>query len=72
MEQNFSLIFQISFEDDSFLDLQKFCTELMSKQPEKIFKSPDFTLISEKMVISLIRNDNIQMSKVQIWEHVLK
>jgi hypothetical protein len=72
LEQNFSLIFQISFEDDSFLDLQKFCTELMSKQPEKIFKSPDFTLISEKTVISLIRNDNIQMSEVQIWEHVLK
>src|SRR6266498_5428481 len=72
MEQNFNLIYQTSFENDSFLNLQKFCTELISKEPEKIFKSPDFTSISEKSLISLIQHDNIQMSEVQIWEHVLK
>ena len=47
IEQNFNLVYQMSFENDSFLTLQKFCTELMSKEPEKIFKSPNFTLISE-------------------------
>ncbi|EXX53529.1 hypothetical protein RirG_243030 [Rhizophagus irregularis DAOM 197198w] len=72
MEQNFNLIYQISFENDySFLDLQKFCTELFSKQPGKIFNSPDFTSISEKILTSLIQND-LQISEVQIWEHVLK
>ena len=49
MEQNFNLIFQTSVENDSFLELQKFCTELMSKEPDKILKSPDFTSISEKL-----------------------
>ncbi|GBC06515.1 hypothetical protein RclHR1_00690005 [Rhizophagus clarus] len=72
MEQNFSLIYQTSFENDSFLELQKFCTELMSKEPEKIFNSPDFTSISEKSLISLARNDNLQMGDIKIWEHVLK
>jgi hypothetical protein len=72
MEQNFSLIYQTSFENDSFLDLQKFCTELIFKQPGKIFKSPDFTSISEKTLISLIQNDNLQISDVQVWEYVLK
>jgi hypothetical protein len=43
MEQNFNLIYQTSFENNSFSDLQKFCIELISKQPEKIFNSPDFT-----------------------------
>ena len=38
IEQNFNLIYQTSFENDSFLELQKFCTELMSKEPEKIFE----------------------------------
>ncbi|PKK59940.1 hypothetical protein RhiirC2_271365 [Rhizophagus irregularis] len=71
MEQNFSLIYQTSFENDSFLELQKFCTELMSKEPEKIFNSPDFTSITEKTLITLIQND-IQIDEVQIWEHVLK
>ncbi|PKC57026.1 hypothetical protein RhiirA1_541818 [Rhizophagus irregularis] len=72
LEQNFNLIYQTSFENDSFLDLQKFCTKLISKQPEKIFNSPDFTSISEKLLISLIQHDKIKMSKVQIWEHILK
>ena len=35
MEQNFNLIYQTSFENDSFLELQKYCSELMSKEPEK-------------------------------------
>jgi hypothetical protein len=72
VEQNFNLIYQTSFENDSFLDLQKFCAGLISKQPEKIFNSPDFTSISEKVLISLIGHDKIQMSEVQVWEYVLK
>jgi hypothetical protein len=72
IEQNFNLIYQTSFENDSFLDLQKFCTGLISKQPEKIFDSPDFTSISEKALISLIQHDNLQISEVQIWDYVLK
>ena len=54
IEQNFTLIYQTSFKHDSFLKLQKFCTDLISKEPEKIFNSPDFTSISEKSLISLI------------------
>ncbi|RIA82870.1 BTB/POZ protein, partial [Glomus cerebriforme] len=29
MEQNFDLIYQTSFENDSFLELQKYCTDLI-------------------------------------------
>ncbi|GBC27039.2 carbohydrate-binding module family 13 protein [Rhizophagus irregularis DAOM 181602=DAOM 197198] len=72
MEQNFNLIYQTSFENNSFLDLQKFCTELISNQPEKIFNSSDFTSIPEKALISLIQHDKVKMSEVQIWEHVLE
>ena len=35
MEENFNLIYQTSFENDSFLELQKYCTKLMSKETEK-------------------------------------
>ncbi|PKY25193.1 POZ domain-containing protein, partial [Rhizophagus irregularis] len=48
IEQNFVLMYQTSFESDSFLELQKFCTEIISKQPENFFNSLDFTSISEK------------------------
>ncbi|GET03153.1 carbohydrate-binding module family 13 protein [Rhizophagus clarus] len=72
MEQNFNLTFQTSFENASFLKLQSFCKEMMSKEPEKIFNSIDFNSISEKFLISLIQHENIQMDVIQVWEHVLK
>jgi hypothetical protein len=72
MEQNFNMIYQTSFENDSFSELQKYCIDLMSKEPIKIFNSLNFSSISEKILISIIQNDNLQMSEIQVWEHVLK
>ncbi|GES83726.1 carbohydrate-binding module family 13 protein [Rhizophagus clarus] len=72
MKQNFNLVYQTSFKNNSFLELQKFCTELISKKPEKIFDSPDFTSISEKVLITLVQHDKNQMSEAQVWEYALK
>ncbi|EXX54589.1 hypothetical protein RirG_233080 [Rhizophagus irregularis DAOM 197198w] len=72
LEQNFYLIYQTIFENDSFLELQNYCNNLMSKNPNKIFESLDFPSIPEKIFISIIQNDNLQMNVVQIWENVLK
>ncbi|GES76360.1 carbohydrate-binding module family 13 protein [Rhizophagus clarus] len=72
MEQNFNLIYQTSFGNDSLLELQKYCTDLITKEPNKIFTSINFSSIPEKLLISIIQNDNLQISEVQIWDHVLK
>ncbi|CAB4442821.1 unnamed protein product [Rhizophagus irregularis] len=72
MEQNFSLIYQTSFENNSFLELQNFCTNLITKKPNKIFRSPSFSSIPEKLLVSLIQSDNLQMSEIQVWQHILK
>ncbi|RGB24251.1 hypothetical protein C1646_507703 [Rhizophagus diaphanus] len=72
VEQNFNLIYQISFEDNSFLKLKKFCKDLISKEPKKIFNSPNFSSIPEKLLITLTQNDNLQMNEIQVWEHVIK
>ncbi|GBC02537.1 hypothetical protein RclHR1_04670015 [Rhizophagus clarus] len=72
LEQNFNLIYQISFDNDTFLKLQKYCNDLIIKVPDKIFNSPNFTSISEEIMVSIIQNENVQMSEIQIWEHVLK
>ena len=72
MKRDFNLIYKTSFENDSFLELQKFCTDLMSKEPDKIFKSLDFSTVPEKLLVSLIQNDNLRTSEIQVWEHVLK
>jgi len=72
LDENFNLIYQISFEHDSFFDLQNFCTNLMFKEPEKIFNSVNFVSIPEKSLVSLIQNDNLPISDVQVWDYVLK
>ncbi|GES92228.1 BTB/POZ protein [Rhizophagus clarus] len=71
INENFNSVYQTSFENNSFLELQKYCTDLVSEEPDKIFKSPSFSLIPENLLISLIQNDHLLMNEVQIWEHVI-
>ncbi|EXX62199.1 uncharacterized protein OCT59_029212 [Rhizophagus irregularis] len=72
MEQHFGLVYQTSFQSNSLLELQNFCTNCMAKSPQKIFESFDFTSLSEKTLISLIKRDDLQMKEIEIWEQVLK
>ncbi|GES76334.1 carbohydrate-binding module family 13 protein [Rhizophagus clarus] len=72
VEQNFNLIFQTCFENDSFLKLQKCCKDLISNEPNKIFNSSNFSSIPEKLLIILIQNDNLQMNEIQVWEYVIR
>jgi hypothetical protein len=72
LEQNFELIHRTSYQSKSLSLLQEFCTNLMVESPEKIFKSFDFTSLSEKSLISLIKKDDLQMKEIEVWEHVLK
>ncbi|EXX59130.1 hypothetical protein RirG_191670 [Rhizophagus irregularis DAOM 197198w] len=72
MEQHFELIYQTGFQSNSLLNLQNFCTNCMTKSPHKIFNSFDFTSLSEKSLISLIKKDDLQMKEIEIWDHVLR
>ncbi|GES83702.1 carbohydrate-binding module family 13 protein [Rhizophagus clarus] len=71
IEQNFDLIYQISFENNSFLELQKYCNDIISRQPSKIFNSR-LSSIPEKLLVTIIQNDKLKMNEVQVWEHVIK
>ncbi|GES83701.1 BTB/POZ protein [Rhizophagus clarus] len=70
--QNFDLIYRMSFENNSFLELQKYCNDIISKEPNKIFNSPRFSSIPEKLLITIIQNDKLKMNEIQVWEHVIK
>jgi hypothetical protein len=72
MAQNFELIHQTSFQSNSLLELQQFCTDFMAKSPEKVFKSLDFSSFPEKSLVQLIKRDDLQMKEIEVWEHVLK
>ena len=72
IEQHFEQVYRASFQSNSLLELQQFCTDCMAKSPERIFKSFDFTSLPEKSLISLIKRDDLQMKEIEVWEHVLK
>ncbi|PKK69794.1 hypothetical protein RhiirC2_850438 [Rhizophagus irregularis] len=72
MEQNFNLIYKTSFEHGPFLELQEYCNDLISKIPDKIFELLDPSSAPEKLVISLVQSNNLQMSEIQVWKNVLK
>ncbi|GES93538.1 BTB/POZ protein [Rhizophagus clarus] len=72
MEQHFEFIHRTSFQFNSLVELQQFCTDFMVKSPEKIFKSLDFTSISEKSLVQFIKRDDLQMKEIDVWEHVLR
>ncbi|EXX52110.1 uncharacterized protein OCT59_021266 [Rhizophagus irregularis] len=72
VEQHFDLIYQMSCENDSFLEIRKYCIDLISKEPNKIFNSPNFSSIQEELLIATIQNNNLRISEIQIWEHVIK
>ncbi|GBC40645.2 BTB/POZ protein [Rhizophagus irregularis DAOM 181602=DAOM 197198] len=72
IEQHFELVYRTSFLSNSLILLQQYCTNLMAKYPEKIFKSIDFTSLPEKSLVSLIKRDDLQMREIEIWEYLLK
>src|SRR3954454_5474429 len=62
MEKNFNIQ---ALKMILFWSFKKFCTDLISDEPEKFFNSLDFVSITEKSLISIIQNDNLQANEVQ-------
>jgi hypothetical protein len=56
VEQHFVLIYQMSIENDSFLELQKYCTDLISKEPNKIFNSLNYSKVLKSSLENLIKS----------------
>ncbi|GBC04178.1 hypothetical protein RclHR1_05550015 [Rhizophagus clarus] len=72
LEQHFEFTQQISSQSNNLSKLQEFCTTLVIQSPEKVLKSLNFTSLSEKSLISIIKSDDLQMEEIEVWEHVLK
>ena len=55
MEQHFEHTQRISFQHNNLLKIQQFCTDFMTKSPDKVFKSLYFTSLPEKILMQLIK-----------------
>ncbi|RIB27093.1 hypothetical protein C2G38_2138004 [Gigaspora rosea] len=68
---NVSHIYQISFQNENFKALQKFCDEIIVKHPNLVFDSDDFTTLQENALISLLKHDELQLDESVIWDKVI-
>ncbi|RIB19683.1 hypothetical protein C2G38_2141527 [Gigaspora rosea] len=68
---NFSRAYQISLLSESFEPLQQFYNDIIVKHPSIIFNSDDFTNLQESTLITLLKNDNLQMGESEIWDKVI-
>ena len=59
--QSFLIEYKANWMEQNFILVYQ-----SNDEPEKIFESADFISIPEKSLISLIQNDNLQMSEVRV------
>ncbi|RIB24387.1 hypothetical protein C2G38_2284120 [Gigaspora rosea] len=67
---HFTKIYQKSFQNNQFQNLQKWCNNFLVKYPAKIFDSEEFTSLQENALVSL--RDDLQMEELKIWNYVIK
>ncbi|RIB24381.1 hypothetical protein C2G38_2242039 [Gigaspora rosea] len=69
---HFTQIYQESFQNNQFQNLQKWCNDFLVKYPTKIFDSEEFTSLQENALVSLIKRDDLQMEELKVWNYVIK
>ncbi|RIB22192.1 hypothetical protein C2G38_2243468 [Gigaspora rosea] len=69
---NFSRVYQASFKGNNLKDLQQFCTKIIAKHPNIIFKSDEFLALPENILIFTLKLDNLQMDEGKIWDFTIK
>ncbi|RIB28425.1 hypothetical protein C2G38_1492243 [Gigaspora rosea] len=69
---HFSKVFQKSFQNIKFQELQNWCNDIIVKHPEKFFGSEDFISIQVNALISVIKRDDLQMEEIKIWKRVIE
>ncbi|KAG9288019.1 hypothetical protein G9A89_017614 [Geosiphon pyriformis] len=55
-----------------FAKLQVFCTEIAANNPAIVFDSQDFTSLSEKALVSILTQDDLNIEESEIWEKIVE
>ncbi|RHZ76977.1 hypothetical protein Glove_187g20 [Diversispora epigaea] len=69
---NFSKIHRLSIQENHFKLLKEFCNDIFAKYPNTLFESQDFITLPEKVLISILERDDLQMKESEIWDHVIR
>ncbi|RHZ60967.1 hypothetical protein Glove_350g43 [Diversispora epigaea] len=69
---NFSRIYQKSYQVKNFKIIQNFCNDIIAKHPNTIFESENFLTLPEDALISIIKQDDLQLDEGKVWEYVIQ
>ncbi|RHZ51453.1 hypothetical protein Glove_478g25 [Diversispora epigaea] len=68
----FAQIYRTSYQVKSFKIIQDFCSNIIAKNPNIIFGSENFHSLPEDALISILKQDDLQLDEGKIWEYVIE
>ncbi|RHZ82565.1 hypothetical protein Glove_109g38 [Diversispora epigaea] len=75
LRTHFSRVYHSIFDNNKcneFKGLKQFYNDIITKHPNLIFESEDFTSLQEAALISILERDNLQLEEIKIWDYVIK
>ncbi|RHZ82563.1 hypothetical protein Glove_109g32 [Diversispora epigaea] len=75
LRTHFSRVYHSIFDNNKcneFEGLKQFYNDIITKHPNLIFESEDFTSLQEAALISILEKDNLQLEEIKIWDYVIK
>src|SRR5437763_4651984 len=65
-------IFQTVFQYEACEILRKYCLDTICESPKILFESPKFVSLEQDLVITLLKQNELEMEEIEIWEYILK
>ncbi|RHZ68635.1 hypothetical protein Glove_294g148 [Diversispora epigaea] len=72
LKSHFSQVYRSIFSKNNFKALENFFNDIITKHPSLIFDADDFNSLQESALVSLLKQDNLQLEEVKIWEYTIK
>ncbi|RHZ90152.1 hypothetical protein Glove_5g32 [Diversispora epigaea] len=69
---NFAQVYRISYQVKNFKIIRDFCNNIITKYPNTIFESENFHSLPEDALISILKQDDLQLEENKIWEYVIE
>ncbi|RHZ51837.1 hypothetical protein Glove_469g38 [Diversispora epigaea] len=69
---NFDQVYRTSFQIKNFKIILDFCNDIIAKHPNTIFESENFYSLPEDSLISILKQDDLQLEEGKIWKYVIE
>ncbi|RHZ78317.1 hypothetical protein Glove_166g11 [Diversispora epigaea] len=72
LRRNIIQIYQTSTKYKACGILKTYCEKIICKNASSIFQYHEFASLEESCLISLLKNDELQLQEIQVWDYVIK